>query len=206
MNVSGPFPDNPSLRVEALSLARGGRVLFEGLSFAASAGDYVEVRGPNGAGKTSLLRAIAGFMRPRAGAIMFTGAEEPALGLHYVGHQNAVKGAASVAAHLRYWAGLFGVAGGERFALDCLGLARQADLPARVLSQGQARRLALARLVLAPRPIWLLDEPAAALDAAGRDVLIALIASHRAQGGLALAAVHEDLGPAPSVHVELNAA
>lgn len=205
MSAAGPFPDKPSLRVEALALARGERVLCEGLSFAAGAGDYLEIRGANGAGKTSLLRAIAGFLRPRAGTIALAGAEEPAQALHYVAHQNGLKGAASVRAHLRYWAGLFGARADEAEALDRLGLARQADLPARVLSQGQARRLALTRLVIAPRPIWLLDEPAAALDAQGRDVLGALIAAHRAQGGLVLAALHEPLGPAPSQTLTLGA-
>jgi heme exporter protein A len=204
MSASGPFPDRPSLRVEALTLARGDRTLFADLSFAAAPGDYVEIRGANGAGKTSLLRAIAGFLRPRSGRIQIANAEEPALSLHFVGHQNGLKGAASVRAHLRYWGGLFGVGGGEQFAMECLGLTRQMHLPARVLSQGQARRLALTRLVITQRPIWLLDEPAAALDAQGRELLVELIASHRAQGGIALAAVHEALGPAPSLSVALD--
>lgn len=181
------------LRVEGLSIARGGRLLFEGLSFAAEAGSYVELRGANGAGKTSLLRAIAGFLRPRAGRIVFAGMEEPVLGLHFVGHQNALKGAASALDHVGYWAGLFGGATGD--ALERVGLSAQADLPARVLSQGQGRRLALARLLVARRPIWLLDEPAAALDANGRAMLAGLLETHCGQGGLVLAAVHEPLGP-----------
>lgn len=205
MSGPGPFHDKPSVRVEALTLARGDRVLCEGLSFAAGAGDYVELRGPNGSGKTTLLRALAGYVRPRAGAIAIAGAEEAPLALHYVGHLNGLKGAASVRAHLRYWRGLFSGAGDEGAALDALGLAGQADLPARVLSQGQARRLALARLALAPRPIWLLDEPAAALDTAGREMLHGLIARQRAAGGLVLAAVHEALGPAPTQSLALGA-
>lgn len=205
MNAAGPFPDKPSLRVSALMLARGDRVLFEGLSFEAGAGDYVELRGANGSGKTSLLRAIAGFLRPRVGQIEVGGHEERALALHYIAHQNGLKGAASVWSHLRYWAGLFAAPGGELFAMECLGLSRQRDLPARVLSQGQARRLALARLVIANRPIWLLDEPAAGLDAQGRELINELIASHRAQGGLVLAAVHEPLGPSPTQTVALSA-
>lgn len=205
MSGSGPFQDKPSVRAEALSLARGGRVLFSELSFAAAPGEYVELVGANGAGKTSLLRALAGFLKPRAGAITFANVDEPALALHFVGHANGIKGAASVRAHLRYWAGLFRGAPSEDFALQCLALADCADLPARALSQGQARRLALARLLVAPRPIWLLDEPAAALDAAGRAVLGQLIASHRAQGGIAIAAVHEPLGPAPSTRVAIGA-
>ncbi len=198
MSGFGPFQDAPSLEVEALTLTRGARTLFEGLGFSAGAGDFVEIRGPNGVGKTSLLRAIAGFLRPRAGVITLTGAEERALALHYVAHQNGLKGQASVRDHLRYWAGLFAARGDEGVALARLGLERQADLPARVLSQGQARRLALARLVIAPRPVWLLDEPAAGLDEQGRALLAEMIAAQNAAGGLVLAAVHEALGPAPT--------
>jgi heme exporter protein A len=186
-------------------LSRGPRALVRDLSFAAHGGDLVEVRGPNGSGKTTLLRALAGFFRPQAGRIVFEGVEEPALALHHVGHLNALKGAASVRAHVRYWAGLFGVARRDDEALKRLGLAQQADLPARVLSQGQARRLALSRLVIAPRPVWLLDEPAASLDAQGRAVLGELIAAHRAQGGMMIAAVHEALGASPSHTLTLGA-
>ncbi|HRE44416.1 MAG TPA: ATP-binding cassette domain-containing protein, partial [Terricaulis sp.] len=127
-----------------------------------------------------------------------------ALALHYVAHQNGLKGQASVRAHLSYWAGLFAVASDEGAALARLGLTRQADLPARVLSQGQARRLALARLILAPRPVWLLDEPAAALDDEGRSMLSGLITAHTDAGGLVLAAVHEALGPTPSRTLALS--
>lgn len=198
MSGSGPFQDKPSLRVDALTLTRGARTLVRELSFAAGPGDYVEVRGGNGTGKTTLLRALAGFSKPRAGRIVFEGAEEPSLALHHVGHLNGLKSAASVAAHVGYWAGLFGVAARADDVLTRLGLQAQAELPARVLSQGQARRLALTRLVIAPRPVWLLDEPAAALDAQGRDLLAALIETQRSAGGLVIAAVHEALGPAPS--------
>src|SRR5262249_26624027 len=128
----------------------------------------------------------------------------PAAALHYLGHLNALKPAASVRAHLRYWAGLLG-GGDERDALTRVGLEKIADLPARGLSQGQARRLALGRLLIAPRPIWLLDEPAAALDADGRGVLAELIASHRTNGGVVLAAVHEPLGATPDQVVTLGA-
>ncbi|GIK50597.1 MAG: heme ABC exporter ATP-binding protein CcmA [Hyphomonadaceae bacterium] len=205
MSGPGPFQDKPSLRVESLTLARGERTLLRDFGFAAGPGGFVEIRGGNGAGKTTLLRAIAGFLKPRAGAIAFEGVEEPSLALHYVGHLNGLKGGASVLAHLRYWAGLFGAAPREEEALTRLGLRAQAELPARVLSQGQARRLALARLVAAPRPVWLLDEPAAGLDAQGRGVLSALIEAHRAEGGVVVAAVHEALGPAPSQTLTVGA-
>jgi heme exporter protein A len=205
MSTPRPFQDKPALRVEALSLARGGRVLFEGLSFAADPGAYVEIRGANGAGKTSLLRAIAGFLRPHAGRIALEGAEEPALALHYVAHLNALKPTVSVAAHLRYWAGLFGGAVGAD-VLGRVGLRGLEERPARTLSQGQARRLSLARLLVAPRPVWLLDEPAAALDTQGHAIVASLIDAHRREGGVVLAAVHEALGPAPSQTLTIGAA
>jgi len=177
-------------------------VLFDDLSFAAASGDYVEVQGSNGSGKTSLLRAMAGLLRPRSGVIAFDGVEEPALALHYVGHANALKREASVREHLHYWAGLFGGASDDAVP-QRLDLTRVLALPVRALSQGQARRLALARLLIAPRPVWLLDEPAAALDEAGKVTLNTLIASHRADGGIAIAAVHEPLGPTPSQTVRV---
>ncbi len=198
MSARGPFQDKPSIRVEGLSLSRGGRVLFEGLSFAAAPGAYVEVQGSNGSGKTSLLRALAGLLKPRSGRIAFEGVEEPSLALHYVAHANGLKREASVRDHLHYWAGLFGGAASEDFVAQALDLGRVMSLPVRVLSQGQARRLALSRLIVAPRPVWLLDEPAAALDDAGKAALNELIASQRASGGIVVAAVHEALGPAPS--------
>ncbi len=198
MSARGPFRDKPSIRVEALSLSRGGRVLFERLSFAAAPGAYVEVQGANGSGKTSLLRAMAGLLRPHGGQISFDGVDEPALAMHYVGHANALKREASVREHLHYWAGLFGGSPNEDFVAQTLDLSRVLALPVRVLSQGQARRLALARLIVAPRPIWLLDEPAAALDDAGKAALNQLLATQRNSGGIVVAAVHEALGPTPT--------
>lgn len=206
MSGSRPFQDKPTLRVETLTLARGDRVLVEGLSFSAEAGAYLELRGANGTGKTTLLRAIAGFVRPHAGRIEVSGADEPALAIHYIGHQNALKGAASVRAHVAYWADLFDRACDVAEVIARVGLTRQADLPARVLSQGQARRLALARLVIGGRPIHLLDEPAAGLDAEGREVLARLIVDARAQGCIVLAALHEPLDVTPSQALTLGAA
>src|SRR5689334_20912733 len=152
MGAGGPFQDKPGLTVHDLAIARGGRVLFEALSFAVQSGGYAEIRGANGSGKTSLLRAIAGFLKPRAGEIAFANIEEPSEALHYLGHLNGLKAAASVGAHVRYWGGLLR-GENERDALVRVGLRRIGDLPARALSQGQARRLALARLIVAPRPI-----------------------------------------------------
>lgn len=203
MSAARPFRDKLSIHAEALSLSRGGRQLFENLSFAASPGAYVEVQGSNGSGKTSLLRVLAGFLAPNGGAVRFDKVEEPALALHYVGHSNALKREDSVRGHLRYWAALFGGAADEEAVARTLDLGRVMSLPVRALSQGQARRLALSRLLVAPRPIWLLDEPAAALDDLGKAALKELIGSHRAAGGIVIAAVHETLGsPSHTVRID----
>lgn len=191
--------------VEGLKLERGGWPLFDNLSFEAPRGAHVALTGPNGAGKTSLLRAIAGFLRPVAGAILIDGAppEEAQGGLHVVGHRDGLKAPLDCRGHLVFWADLLG--GHRSMADDALarvGLARVADLPARTLSAGQARRLALARLIVAPRPLWLMDEPAAALDADGKALVESMIAAHCMAGGVVIAAVHEPLG-APAHTVRL---
>jgi heme exporter protein A len=205
MGAAGPFREEPKLRVEGLSIARGGWTLFEGLSFSVASGEFVELRGANGAGKTSLLRALAGVLRPREGRVVFEGVDEPAIALHYAAHANGLKSNLTPRAHLRYWAALLGGSAKENDVAQTLSLSRVLDLPCRALSQGQQRRLALARLIVAPRPIWLLDEPAAALDEEGRAVVGTLIASHCASGGLAIAAVHEPVGPAVSQILRLGA-
>lgn len=188
------------IEAEGLALTRGGRTLFQSLSFAAAPGNLIELRGPNGAGKTSLLRAIAGLLSPTAGRIQFEDAEAPH-DLHLIGHREGLKPGLSAIAHARFWAALYGGECGS--ALERVGLGRIYDLPARVLSQGQGRRLSLSRLLVAPRPIWLLDEPAAGLDAQGKALLDDLIAAHRAEGGIVIAALHEPLGAAPDHSVNL---
>ena len=198
----------PSVRlsVERLAVARGERRLFDELSFEAGPGAYLELKGPNGSGKTSLLRALAGLLKPASGRVAIEGVETPELALHLVGHRDGLKPSIDARAHLRFWAGLLG--GSEDAvdeALQRAGLAAIASLPARVLSQGQARRLSLARLIVAPRPLWLLDEPAAGLDTQGRDMLASMIEAHGKQGGIAIAAVHEPLGPTPARVITLGA-
>lgn len=186
------------IRADALAIRRGSRLLFQDVSFATVAGEYTEIRGANGAGKTSLLRAIAGFLGVHSGNVVFDGVEEPALALHYLGHLNALKGSASPRAHMRYWSGLLDGDPAIEDVARRLDVSALLDLPARVLSQGQQRRVALSRLLIAPRPVWLLDEPSAALDSAGRRIVADLVTAHCATGGIALAAVHEPLGPAPT--------
>ena len=193
------------LRIEELACRRGERVLFEGLSFAAGAGDVVVVTGPNGAGKTSLIRLIAGLSPPQAGVIVFEGAPSARESMHLVGHLDAVKGALTVAENLAFCCALLGGTAGQA-ALEALGLAALAGLPARVLSAGQKRRLALARLVAAERPLWLLDEPTANLDMDGQARLAAIVAAHRAKGGIVVAATHVALGLPGAREIALSGA
>jgi len=202
-----------ALSVSDLALERGGRVLFAGLGFAAQAGEFVALVGANGAGKTSLLRALAGFLRPAAGAIAFDedGAalddDARPTRLHLLGHRDGLKATLDARAHLNFWRDLLGGGGqGVDAAIARVGLTRMGDLPARAFSAGQGRRLALARLLVAPRPLWLLDEPAAALDRDGKALLASLLRDHRAQGGIAIAAVHEPLDVAPDRTVAIGAA
>jgi heme exporter protein A len=188
-------------RVEAQSLRveRGGRTLLDGLSFQVEAGEALALTGPNGAGKTSLLRCLAGLLRPAAGTIRF-GEAEPEIarsrGLHWLGAQDGLKGQRTAEAELRFWARWNG-APEAAGALDALGLAAERRREVRHLSTGQRRRLALARLLAAPRPLWLLDEPLAPLDTAWRERVGELMRAHLEQGGLIVAAVHDPL-PIPA--------
>ncbi|HEY0292010.1 MAG TPA: heme ABC exporter ATP-binding protein CcmA [Hansschlegelia sp.] len=185
------------LVAEALSVARGGRLVLEGVSFSVGAGGALAVVGPNGAGKSTLLRAIAGLLPPASGRVRLDGVDDevPAReSMHMLGHLDAVKSGLSVIRNLAFARDVLGGEGELLPALERVGLARLADLPGGVLSAGQRRRLALARLLAAPRPIWLLDEPTAALDACGQAALAGLVAEHRAKGGMVVAATHAELG------------
>jgi heme exporter protein A len=197
----------PLLSAEGLACVRGGRLVFEGVSFALAPGEALLLRGPNGAGKSSLLRLLAGFLAPSVGALWWDG--KPALAdpaehrarLHLIGHSNAIKGALTVRENLRFAAAIAGASAAllER-ALAGFELTALADVPAGYLSAGQQRRLALARLLAASRPLWLLDEPDAGLDAASRAHLTRAVAAHRANGGIAVIATHRDFGlEAPQV-------
>lgn len=194
------------VEIRNLALERGGWRLFEGLDLSASPGEYIALVGPNGSGKTSLLRALAGLLQPASGQIRIDGEtpEDGGVNLHFMGHRDGLKATLSAIAHVRFWKDLLQGAGTPEEALAQVGLSRVADLPTRVLSAGQSRRLALTRLLVAPRPVWLLDEPAAALDTQGKALLTRLIEDHTHAGGLVFAAVHEPLG-APTRALDVSA-
>jgi len=189
------------LSAHDLGCVRGGREVFEGVNFTVAAGEALAVTGRNGAGKTTLLRLIAGLLEPAHGRLELTGgAGEATLAeqAHYLGHRDALKPALSVLENLQFWGAYLGdkdasIAAGLT-ALEAVALDGLAGLPAAYLSAGQRRRLAIARLVAAPRPIWLLDEPTAALDTASQERLADLMRSHLAGGGIIVAATHGPLG------------
>lgn len=186
-----------SLAVDGLSVSRSGRTVLTSLSFRLLSGQALEVRGPNGAGKSTLLRALAGLLPKDSGAVWLEGGREgagPAEQAHYFGHADGLKSALSAGENLAFAAGLLGgVADTAKAALGGLGLSHVADLPVAYLSAGQRRRVALARLLVAPRPLWLLDEPTAALDAAAQATLAGLMTQHLGAGGLIVAATHAPL-------------
>jgi len=186
------------LVADRLGSIRGGRKLFSELSFAVEAGEALLLLGPNGAGKTTLIRTIAGLLGPAAGAIRIDGGDaERSVGeqCHYVGHLNALKSSLTVEENAAFWCRFLG---GRRVvinnALEAFGLAHLRDIPAAYLSAGQKRRLSLARVLLAERPVWLLDEPTVSLDSAAQTALARAVEGHLAAGGVVVAATHAPLG------------
>jgi heme exporter protein A len=185
------------LTAEEVAVFRGERLVFRDLSLVVSAGGALVLAGPNGSGKSTLLRLLAGLIRPAAGRLLWDGADAltdlagHARRVAYLGHQDAVKPGLTAAENLRFAASVSGrpiVA-----ALASLGLEALADLPARMLSAGQKRRLALSRLLLSTAPVWLLDEPTLGLDTASLERFGGLLARHREGGGMVVAATHVTL-------------
>jgi heme exporter protein A len=199
------------LRAWDLTIDRGGRRVIAGLSFEAPAGLALIVTGPNGAGKTSLLRALAGFLPIEGGGSVLEGGDrERTVGeqAHYLGHADGVKSALSAGENLAFAAAMLGGDSSrtaQLAALRALGLGHVIDFPARLLSAGQRRRVALARLLVATRPLWLLDEPATALDVAAQSALAAIMRSHLQGGGILVAAAHGSLGLDGAQELKLGA-
>jgi heme exporter protein A len=201
------------LVAENLVLERGGRTVADGLSLRLEPGAALVLTGPNGSGKSTLLRALAGYLRPAAGNVRITGAgedREASEVCHFVGHLDGIKSHLTAAENLAFWAAYLGGpadvpprvdAALRAFALDAL-----ADIPAGYLSAGQKRRLALARLSAAERPLWLLDEPTVSLDAASVEVLVAAINAHLKSGGMAVIATHVPMALAPMQQIRLGRA
>jgi heme exporter protein A len=189
--VATPDAGSLVLAVENLAAARGLRVLFEGVSLRLHAGEVLELRGPNGSGKSTLLRILAGLTRPMAGEARFSGAAGGEASRHYLGHADAIKPNETAGEQALFWARFFGRGDDAASkALEQMGLANRSQVPGRGLSAGQRRRLALARLLIDPRPVWLLDEPTAALDVEGQARVADLVAAHVAGGGVVVAAMH----------------
>lgn len=206
------------LLAEKVCVDRGGRRIVEGVDFALSDGAALILSGPNGAGKSTLLRAIAGLLPLAGGMVTLDGeSEEIAASLHYVGHAEGMKPALTVRENLDFWSAFLArekkdarkndnASLAPAVALDAFGLAHVIDIPAGYLSAGQKRRVALARLLVAPRPIWLLDEPTTALDVGAQSALAAIMASHRGAGGIVLAATHSPVGLENAAELKLGAA
>jgi heme exporter protein A len=197
------------LSVDNLACRRSGRRIFANLSFALGPGDALAVTGRNGAGKSSLLAILSGRLRPDAGRIDVADVGEASLPecLHAVGHRDGLKSSLTAGENLLFAQRLLGAPRlSPHDALERLGLGHAHDLPVAYLSAGQRRRVALARLLVCARPLWLLDEPTAALDTASQAVLAELMADHRDGGGLVIAATHQALGLADAAELRIEAA
>ncbi|MCA1442022.1 heme ABC exporter ATP-binding protein CcmA [Ensifer sp. IC4062] len=191
------------LLAEGLSARRGEDLIFNDISFALGAGEALVVTGPNGSGKSTLLRVLAGLLRAESGRLRIEGGPaeiaHPYELSHYLGHRNAMKQELTVRENLSFWQRFMGDSpGGSGIdvaaAAEAVGLAGITHLPFGYLSAGQQRRMAMAKLLAAYRPIWLLDEPTAALDAGADKLFAALVTAHLERGGILIAATHQPLG------------
>lgn len=217
MHPTSPLPDTPRPRPEAacleargLECIKGERLLFRGLELSLAGGRLLQVEGANGSGKTSLLRILAGLARPTAGQVLWNGLDIDEHRAHYharmlyLGHLNGIKSELTAEENLRFALRLSRRPSGLSVdeALERVGLYEQAELPARVLSMGQRRRVALARLLLVKAPLWILDEPLNGLDRQGTALVAELLAEHVARGGMAIVSTHLPLALAGQVPVD----
>lgn len=196
------------LNAKGLTCERGGRIVFRDVSLSLKPGQLMQLTGPNGSGKSSLLRLIAGLNEAQAGTIELAGGSaDLTIGqqAHYVAHQEPVKSALSVEENLAFWRDFMG-GGDVDEALDAFDLSRLASYPAGLLSAGQKRRLALARIVLVPRVLWLLDEPTVGLDTASLERFVKVMAAQLGQGGMIISATHVPLGREPDIRLDLGGA
>lgn len=196
------------LAAKDLTCERGGRIVFRNVSLSLKPGQLMLLTGPNGSGKSSLLRLIAGLNEAQSGAIMLEGGSaDLTIGqqAHYIAHQEAVKAALTVFENLDFWRGFLG-GGDVGEALEAFDLSRLSSYPAGLLSAGQKRRLALARLVLVPRVLWLLDEPTVGLDTASLARLVTVMDAQLGRGGMIIAATHVPLGREPDTRLDLGRA
>lgn len=181
------------LTVKDLSVRRGNLTLISGLDISLAPGDTVWIKGGNGIGKTSLLQCCAGLLRPHAGQILWndTNIENYTTGFCiYQGHMDAHKPELSATENLKFWQSVYNSEHDINMVLERVGLRQQRKLQAKKLSAGQSRRLALARLLISDAPLWILDEPSAAMDSKGRDLIESLLQDHIAQNGSVLLASH----------------
>jgi len=201
-NAKRPKRETAILEVKKLGCVRGDRRLFEGLDFSVSPGTFVQLTGPNGSGKTSLLRILCGLLAPAEGQIIWQGANIRSLGeeyftsVTYLGHRHGIKDELTALENLRVSNALNGIEITEQRATEVLGrmgLSGREWLPARLLSEGQRRRVALARLVVCNTTLWLLDEVMTSLDKAAIALVRSLIEEHLKGGGMAIVATHQDL-------------
>lgn len=191
------------LVAEGLSAKRGEDLIFQDISFEIASGEALVVKGANGSGKSTLLRVLAGLLPAHSGAAKLLAAAQPVERVgeaaHYLGHRNAMKRELTVEENLSFWQTFFGdFADGAGLpvieAVEAVGLGGIAHLPFGYLSAGQQRRMAMAKLLVSWRPVWILDEPTAALDAAAETMFAGLVTAHLARGGIAIAATHQPLG------------